>query len=291
MDFGRISIDSDLVLYLFGTPGQDRFEFMWEVLGEGMLGYVLVLDATQPSSAEDAAEHPGGLPHDGAGARSSWRSTAARSRTDAHEEGCAGSPSSWMPRRPILPCDATDRASVKGSCWPCCTRSWKDSNGGPPRRGPDLPCSPAGSELIRVARLGAACPRCGGGQCRREGSCVRCGRASCWASGTAADTSVDAQSCAGPRAAVRSPSPGAAQPGQLSRRGSGRPHGRGPAKQLGDILLDGGLVDVEQLASAVDEQRRLGRSLGRVLVDLGMVTESQLVGAPGRSRSGCSSST
>ena len=38
MDFGRIGIDSDLVLYLFGTPGQDRFEFMWEVLGEGMLG-------------------------------------------------------------------------------------------------------------------------------------------------------------------------------------------------------------------------------------------------------------
>ena len=49
MDFGRIGIDSDLVLYLFGTPGQDRFEFMWEVLGEGMLGYVLVLDASRPS--------------------------------------------------------------------------------------------------------------------------------------------------------------------------------------------------------------------------------------------------
>ncbi len=50
-------------------------------------------------------------------------------------------------------------------------------------------------------------------------------------------------------------------------------------KQLGDILLDGGLVTHEQLTLAAEEQRRLGRSLGRVLVDLGTVTESQLVAA------------
>jgi type IV pilus assembly protein PilB len=50
-------------------------------------------------------------------------------------------------------------------------------------------------------------------------------------------------------------------------------------KQLGDILIDGGLVDQEQLRAATSEQQRLGRSLGRVLVDLGMVTESQLVAA------------
>src|SRR3954454_12400754 len=54
MDFGRIGIDSDLVLYLFGTPGQDRFEFMWEVLGEGMLGYVLVIDGDRAESADEA---------------------------------------------------------------------------------------------------------------------------------------------------------------------------------------------------------------------------------------------
>jgi len=50
-------------------------------------------------------------------------------------------------------------------------------------------------------------------------------------------------------------------------------------KQLGDILLEGGHVTREQLTSAVEEQRRLGRSLGRVLVDLGMLTEGQLVAA------------
>ena len=50
-------------------------------------------------------------------------------------------------------------------------------------------------------------------------------------------------------------------------------------KQLGDILLESGLLTPEQLAAAVEEQRRLGRSLGRVLVDLGVLTESQLVAA------------
>jgi type IV pilus assembly protein PilB len=48
-------------------------------------------------------------------------------------------------------------------------------------------------------------------------------------------------------------------------------------KQLGDILLEGGLVTHDQLAVAVDEQNRLGRSLGRVLVEQGVLTESQLV--------------
>ena len=50
-------------------------------------------------------------------------------------------------------------------------------------------------------------------------------------------------------------------------------------KQLGDILLDGGLVSQEQLGVAVVEQARLGRSLGRVLVDQGVLTEGQLVAA------------
>jgi small GTP-binding protein len=54
MDFGRITIDHDLVLYLFGTPGQDRFDFMWEILGEGMLGYVLLIDADRPESLDES---------------------------------------------------------------------------------------------------------------------------------------------------------------------------------------------------------------------------------------------
>jgi len=50
-------------------------------------------------------------------------------------------------------------------------------------------------------------------------------------------------------------------------------------KQLGDILLEDGLLTPEQLSTAVEEQRRLGRSLGRVLVDLGHLSEGQLVAA------------
>ena len=50
-------------------------------------------------------------------------------------------------------------------------------------------------------------------------------------------------------------------------------------KQLGDILLDGGLVTPAQLQAAFDEHQRAGRALGRVLVDQGVLTESQLVAA------------
>lgn len=44
MDFGRISLKHDLVLYLFGTPGQDRFHFMWNELARGAIGAVVLVD-------------------------------------------------------------------------------------------------------------------------------------------------------------------------------------------------------------------------------------------------------
>ncbi|GAA3255579.1 ATP/GTP-binding protein [Dactylosporangium siamense] len=44
MDFGRISINDDIVLYLFGTPGQDRFWFLWDELALGALGAVVLAD-------------------------------------------------------------------------------------------------------------------------------------------------------------------------------------------------------------------------------------------------------
>ncbi len=54
MDFGRITVDMDLVLYLFGTPGQRRFDFMWEILSEGMLGFVVMVDSTRPETFREA---------------------------------------------------------------------------------------------------------------------------------------------------------------------------------------------------------------------------------------------
>ncbi|MCG8923249.1 ATP/GTP-binding protein [Lentzea sp. DG1S-22] len=44
LDFGRITISSELVLYLFGTPGQDRFWFMWDELAVGSIGAVVLVD-------------------------------------------------------------------------------------------------------------------------------------------------------------------------------------------------------------------------------------------------------
>lgn len=54
MDFGRITVDDSLVLYLFGTPGQKRFDFMWEILSEGMLGFIVMVDSTRPETFREA---------------------------------------------------------------------------------------------------------------------------------------------------------------------------------------------------------------------------------------------
>src|SRR5512132_207562 len=54
MDFGRITIDKEIVLYLFGTPGQKRFDFMWEILSEGMLGFVVIVDSSRPETFHEA---------------------------------------------------------------------------------------------------------------------------------------------------------------------------------------------------------------------------------------------
>jgi uncharacterized protein len=111
MDFGRITIDRDLVLYLFGTPGQDRFDFMWEILGEGMLGYVLLVDATRPDSLDEAV-----------GILEAFRRMArvpfvvglnrAEGMDDAEEERIRKT-LDLDSDVPVVACDATDRESVK----------------------------------------------------------------------------------------------------------------------------------------------------------------------------------
>lgn len=57
MDFGRITIPGEPVIELatFGTPGQARFDFMWNVLSKRMLGYVLMVDVADPSTWAEAA--------------------------------------------------------------------------------------------------------------------------------------------------------------------------------------------------------------------------------------------
>jgi hypothetical protein len=48
LDFGTIAINERLTLYLFGTPGQERFDYMWEHLALGCLGYVVLVDSCRP---------------------------------------------------------------------------------------------------------------------------------------------------------------------------------------------------------------------------------------------------
>ncbi len=111
MDFGRITIDRDLVLYLFGTPGQDRFDFMWEILGEGMIGYLLLIDAEREDSIEEAVaihesfRRMARVPYVVALNRSAGDDNALVERVRSRLE-IPGDVA-------ILPCDATDKESVK----------------------------------------------------------------------------------------------------------------------------------------------------------------------------------
>ena len=111
MDFGRITIDRELVLFLFGTPGQDRFDFMWEILGEGMLGYVLLVDGTQEESVSAA------VPVLAAFRRMASVPFVVAVNRAEHLDPAA---EAWLrqtldlePEVPVIPCDATDRSSAK----------------------------------------------------------------------------------------------------------------------------------------------------------------------------------
>jgi len=111
MDFGRITIDRDLVLYLFGTPGQERFDFMWEILGEGMLGYVLLVDAERPDSLDEAIGILGAFRRM---ARVPFVVALNRSAgMDQQQEDQIRQQLGLEPEVALLACDATDKESVK----------------------------------------------------------------------------------------------------------------------------------------------------------------------------------
>jgi signal recognition particle receptor subunit beta len=57
MDFGRIALPGDLWLYLFGTPGQDRFHFMWDDLVTGAIGAVVLVDTERLEQCFDAVDY------------------------------------------------------------------------------------------------------------------------------------------------------------------------------------------------------------------------------------------
>src|SRR5438552_1120558 len=57
MDFGCITIDASLKLYLFGTPGQDRFGFMWNDIAQGALGALVIVDSRRLADCYPAVDY------------------------------------------------------------------------------------------------------------------------------------------------------------------------------------------------------------------------------------------
>jgi len=113
MDFGRITVDDDLVLYLFGTPGQKRFDFMWEILSEGMLGFVVMVDSSRPETFREARRI---LETFRAYAPTPYVVTANKQDLeDAWDPEDMRIALRLAPDVKLLPCTATDRESVKNA--------------------------------------------------------------------------------------------------------------------------------------------------------------------------------
>lgn len=113
MDFGRITVDDDLVLYLFGTPGQKRFDFMWEILSEGMLGFVVMVDSSRPETFREARRI---LETFRAYAPTPYVVTANKQDLeDAWDPDDMRIALRLSPEVKLLPCIATNKESVKNA--------------------------------------------------------------------------------------------------------------------------------------------------------------------------------
>ena len=107
LDFGRITISPDLVLYLFGTPGQDRFWFMWDELAQGAVGAIVLVDTRRLESSFPAVDYfeRRGIPFVTAVNRFFGECAYTEEEIRAALE--------LDPRVPLVWCDARDRPSSK----------------------------------------------------------------------------------------------------------------------------------------------------------------------------------
>ncbi|ATL26148.1 GTP-binding protein [Streptomyces formicae] len=107
MDFGRITLREDLVLYLFGTPGQDRFWFLWDELATGALGAVVLADTRRLEDCFAAVDYferrsiPFVIGVNCFDDATRYPADAVRQALDLD------------PEVPVVLCDARDRESVK----------------------------------------------------------------------------------------------------------------------------------------------------------------------------------
>ena len=107
MDFGRITIERSLILYLFGTPGQDRFGFMWDDIANGALGAVVLVDTRRLEDAFPAIDYFErlGMPF-----------VVALNRFDGfqpHPLDAVRQALDVDPHVPVVECDSREKESVK----------------------------------------------------------------------------------------------------------------------------------------------------------------------------------
>jgi uncharacterized protein len=107
MDFGRISFRSDLVLYLFGTPGQERFWFMWDELSYGALGAVVLADTRRLADCFAAVDYFEQLGTPFVVAVNCFDNAPRYAPEDVRIALCLD------PGVPVVLCDARQRESVK----------------------------------------------------------------------------------------------------------------------------------------------------------------------------------
>jgi len=107
MDFGRVSLDSDLVLYLFGTPGQHRFWFMWDDLVRGAIGAVVLVDSRRLADAFTSIDFfdDRQLPY--------VIGLNLFDRVQTHRTVDVREALNIEPNVPLVTCDARDRRSTK----------------------------------------------------------------------------------------------------------------------------------------------------------------------------------
>lgn len=109
MDFGRITLGEDLILYLFGTPGQDRFQFMWDDLCRGAIGAVVLVDTRRLDHCFPAVDYFERLDLPFIVAVNCFHGSVAHEVREVREALAVA------PDVPVILCDARDRSSTKAT--------------------------------------------------------------------------------------------------------------------------------------------------------------------------------
>lgn len=110
-DFGKLTLaDEDLVveLSLYGTPGQERFSFMWDVLAVGMDGFVVLADCSRPETFEETSRIVAHFRE-----RSAAPFVIGANKVDGDTDLQAVAEAIGAPDATVVPCDATDQDSAR----------------------------------------------------------------------------------------------------------------------------------------------------------------------------------